>query len=287
MKKILLTTTALTLLAGAASAGLSVGGDARLGISSSGGTTTVDRRFRVKFKGSGETDSGVTFGAGAGIRWDDAESTPTTAPNIWGSNVWVSNGTATLTVGNTNGAIANASGIWGGATIGYTGMSFSAIPFVGHSSSSSAGGGSNLASLTMSLGSANIGVSTGIAGAGDTEVAGNFATGALTIGVGYDTGSSSGTSATYFSVGSSLGSADVHLNYASNSTGSTAYSLSATMGVGAGSIAMYLGSVGGGSVTGIGYSQSLGGGAKAAIGIQNIASAATPLTIEAGLAFGF
>jgi len=283
MKKILLTTTALTLLAGAASAGMSVGGDGRVGITNTGGTTTVGRRFRVKFKGSGETDSGLTFGGGTGIRWDGTESTPTTPPNIWASNIWVSNGTATLTIGNTNGAIASTSGIWGGATVGFTGMSFSSIPFIGHTSSSTGGSGSNLAALTMSLGSVNIAASTGLAGSSDSEVAANFSTGAMTIGIGFDTGSVSGTTATYASVGTALGGADVHLNYASNSTGSTVYSLSANMSVGAGSLAAYFANVGGASVTGVGYSQSLGGGATAKLGLES----GTAVTIQAGLTFGF
>ena len=297
MKKILLTTPALSMLAGVANAGLSVGGDARVGITSKGGATTVGRRFRAKFNGSGETDNGITFGAGAGIRWDGTESTASATPaaglpatpNIWASNVWVSNGTATLRVGNVGGAIASTAGIWS-VSVGFSGMSSSATPFLTHTSASSGGAGSNLAALSMSLGSANIAVSTGIAGASDTEVAANFATGAMTIGVGYDTGSVSGTTGTYVSVATSLGGADVHVNYATASTGVTFYSIGGSMAAGAGTISAYIGNnstAGVGAISGIGYAQSLGGGATAKIGLQNVASAATPLTIQAGLTFGF
>ena len=67
MKKILLTTTALTMLAGAAAADISISGTARMGVShnaaGANAGTTVNNRMRVNFNGSGETDGGLTFGA--------------------------------------------------------------------------------------------------------------------------------------------------------------------------------------------------------------------------------
>ena len=60
MKKVLLTTSALTLLAGAASA-VDIGGYARIGISNAGGSTTNYLRNQITFTGSASTDGGLTM----------------------------------------------------------------------------------------------------------------------------------------------------------------------------------------------------------------------------------
>ena len=61
MKKVLLTTSALTLLAGAAAADVSLGGHARIGISNSDGSTTNYQRNQITFTGSATSDGGLTL----------------------------------------------------------------------------------------------------------------------------------------------------------------------------------------------------------------------------------
>ena len=60
MKKVLLTTSALTLLAGAAAA-VDIGGYARIGISNADGATTNYLRNQITFTGSASTDGGLTM----------------------------------------------------------------------------------------------------------------------------------------------------------------------------------------------------------------------------------
>jgi len=289
MKKVLLTTSALTLLAGAAAAQVSVGGDARMGISSTGGTTTVDYRYRIKFNASGETDGGLTFGAASGIRIDDTDVTAFTSPVtagsslIWAPRVWVGTGAFTLNVGNAAGAIESTSGIWGSPTVGYTGMGFGGVLFMTNQSSTSNGMGTNAVALTFALGNANVALSTGIAGARNTEAAVSFSLGNANVGIGYDTGAGA-TGGTYLTAGFDAGGAKIAVAYVSPNTGTASWSLGATMEVGAGSIKGYVANKAGTSNFGIGYSQGLGGGASASVGVESIGGT---VTTEAGLGFKF
>ncbi|MFQ5439155.1 MAG: porin, partial [Paracoccaceae bacterium] len=75
MKKVLLTTSALTLLAGAAAAGVSLSGYGRIGVTYNGGTgvSATYSRFRLNITGTTQTDGGLTFGA-----WVRINSTQTT-----------------------------------------------------------------------------------------------------------------------------------------------------------------------------------------------------------------
>jgi outer membrane protein OmpU len=280
MKKILLTTTALTMLAGAAVAEINVTGDGRMGINSTGGVSTVEYRYRVHFNASGETDGGLSFGAKAGLRGPVAGATV-----VYGASVFMSNGPMTLRVGNTGGAVASTSGIWGGKTVGYTGMDFKGVlvslAVTAHTSSSTTGNGPNIVAVDFALGSANVSIS---GGAGlDTEIAANFNAGSATIGIGHDTGATT-TGGTTVTVGFDAGSADIHAIYFQDTAGTASWSLGATMGVGAGSITAYVASADGTPNYGIGYGQSLGGGASLGIGMNSIDGTTT---VEAGVSFGF
>jgi hypothetical protein len=351
MKKFLLTTTALTILAGTATAGITVSADGRMGVSSStaltavaqtgaslagqaafdaaeatyaaavttfnasghtaaddttlataatalatatatqaalaGGAvagaaaaTAVEYRFRVHFTGTLETDSGLTAGAKAGLRWDEGESQATVA---YGAQAWLGNGTMTVRVGNTGGAIASASGIWSQNTVGFSGMSFGAVGLTwAHTSSSSSGTGPNIVAVDFALGSANVSLSG--SQTGDSEIAANFSAGAATIGIGYDTGATT-TGGSTLTVGFDAGSANVHANYFQDASGLASWSLGVSMGVGAGTVKGYVASVSGLSSHGIGYSQSLGGGASMGFGYEKAGNGVS--TVEAGVSFGF
>jgi len=73
MRKLLLISTVLVATAGAATADVAVSGDARMGLTSADGGKEFQfsSRVRIKFTLSGETDSGLKFGAT--FRSNDAE----------------------------------------------------------------------------------------------------------------------------------------------------------------------------------------------------------------------
>ncbi|MDQ7079937.1 MAG: porin, partial [Paracoccaceae bacterium] len=95
MKKILLTTSALTLLAGAAAADISFSGTGRIGVTNVTGPATVTHRFRVNVNASGETDGGLKVGGYVRINMNGGALGAIGAPRLW-----IGNGMATLTVGN-------------------------------------------------------------------------------------------------------------------------------------------------------------------------------------------
>ncbi len=306
MKKILLTSTALTMLAGAAFAEANVGMTARFGISNTAGVTSTFNRMRLNMSASGETDGGLTFGAF--MRLQSVTFGTGAGGTIvgGGTRVWISNGTATLTVGNTSGAVGNTAGLYG---VGGCGFSAStsyleycsnvigrANTFVG---SSSGGGGPNVVRVDFSLGSATVSLSTnqtGVALTTNNELAVSFGLGAATIGIGYDDGTTT-LGGTFLTANMDVGSATVGLVYARNNAGVTAWMLKGSTAVGNGTIGAHVASdsdLGTAATTrtrwGLNYRQSLGGGAAAVIAITNggaFGVLATATTVTAGLTLGF
>ncbi|MCX7644270.1 MAG: porin [Rhodobacteraceae bacterium] len=110
MKKVLLATTALVGLAGAAAAEVTVSGSAEMGIvgggvnatNGSGGETQFWNDVDVKFTLTGESDSGLSFGAD--IDLDEAGNLGDEFDNI-GTAIFISGAFGTLTLGDTDGAI--------------------------------------------------------------------------------------------------------------------------------------------------------------------------------------
>ncbi|MEX3017085.1 porin [Gymnodinialimonas hymeniacidonis] len=101
MKKVLFATTALVATAGYASADVALSGSAQMGVQGGSGTTITQfvQDIDVTFTMSGETDSGITFGAAidldesaSGVGTDDA-----------GVAIFVSGDFGTLTMGDTDG----------------------------------------------------------------------------------------------------------------------------------------------------------------------------------------
>lgn len=110
MKKILLATSAVALFAGAAAAEVTVSGSARMGIVNiDDGTDSVTRfssRVRIVFTASGETDTGLSFGASTRA---DQESGNDAGNGSGGdtngdSTVFISGGFGKLTMGDVSGA---------------------------------------------------------------------------------------------------------------------------------------------------------------------------------------
>jgi outer membrane protein OmpU len=110
MKKLLLASTALVATAGFAAADVALSGSAEMGVKRGHGEdrTELHQDVDVRFKMTGESDNGISFGAT--IDLDDATEM---APGINNDNapdynVFVSAGAATLTMGDTDGAFDKA-----------------------------------------------------------------------------------------------------------------------------------------------------------------------------------
>jgi len=288
MKKILLTTTALTMLAGAAAADISLSGSGRIGIVSTGGATNVTHRFRINANASGETDGGLTFGAYVRLNMNGGAVGAIGAPRLY-----IGNGMATLTVGNAGGAISQAGNIWG-CGIGFTGSCAdmaaggNAFTWVTHSSGAA---GASVVRLDFALGSANISISGGSASGGaanDTEIAANFNMGTASVGVGYDSGAGA-AGGTLLNVSFGVGSATIG-GHIAMSNGTTGYMGTIKTAMGAGSLYAGFGNQLNGGATAtraayfVSYKQPLGGGANASVSVRSVAGA---VTTDAGITFGF
>ena len=118
MKKLLLASTALVLSAGVASAqGVSLSGDARMGLIYDGTDVQMTSRARVTFTLSGETDTGLAFGAS--FRADNAG--PAVGNNrMTGGEVFISGDFGRLSMGDVASAARAAAGDLYG--VGLTGL---------------------------------------------------------------------------------------------------------------------------------------------------------------------
>lgn len=350
MKKILLTTTALTMVAGASFADVKVSGSARFSVTmapsvaavaASAGwaaandaviaqqvvingavtaaaitaanaamvplaaalaaetaasaavaaSSTTQNRVRVNFKLSGETDGGLTFGGGTRLQTAGGGGT-----GVQGASVYVSNGTMTLTLGNTSGAVGNTIGMYASGGCGFSATnaygSYCAnvidqanSAFTG---SSSGGAGPNNVRADFALGTATVSVSggTGL----DTEIAVSAGLGSVALGVGVDAGAGA-KGGTFVTLGYNAGSVNLSLAAFNPKTGAQRYIVNATTAVGAGKIGMFVAKDTGGNRWGLNYGASLGGGASANVAIHNQTVAANGVragtTVVAGMTFGF
>ena len=101
MKHILLATTALVATAGIASADVSIGGWAEIGVADNGnGDMQYFQDIDITFRASGETDGGMSFSAGV----DLDENGAFTTDDDGGATIGVSGGFGNVTMGDTDGA---------------------------------------------------------------------------------------------------------------------------------------------------------------------------------------
>ncbi|TMV68015.1 porin [Thioclava sp. BHET1] len=132
MKKLLIASTALTLVAGAASADVTFSGYGRFGLaynstdgnisSSDGGHTAeksklqVSERLQLNIDVSKTTDSGITFGGRTRLRWNANDTDGNFSP----ADLYVKSGGLKVEVGNANEAIDSMNTYYNGE-IGLTG----------------------------------------------------------------------------------------------------------------------------------------------------------------------
>ena len=311
MKKILLTTSALTLLAGAAAADVNLSGYGRIGISTTDGASSQYTRMNLDFSGSSTTDGGVTLTAKTRYR-----TTGSATGLFSGPQASISNGAMSLTVGNAAGAVAQTAGVWGCGTVMWGCHDLTDDGWASNWATRSSGGaGPDVIRLDMALGGASVSVSGG--NGNDAELAVSMPMGGGTVGIGYDTDHDTAAVAAVAASADSVDADGVYVPGAAAVAASAAVAKAAITqinysgsvgGLGVGvklmqqnAVNAYMASVtapaGGGSVYifggkqldtsnnyGIRYNQSLGGGASMQVGATN---AAGTTTIGAGVHFGF
>ena len=279
MKKVLLTTSALTLLAGAAAADVSLGGYARIGVSNTGSTTSNYLRNQITFTGSATSDGGLTMSTWTRYRHSASASKFAGTGAFSAPRISISNGAMTLTAGNAGGAINANSGMWGcGAAM------WGCADVVGGwdwASTSSTGAGPNVVRLDMALGGASVSVSGG--NGNDTEASLSVPMGGGSVGIGFDQNSAATQTISVNWSGTMAGMAAGLRT--SQSGGSTGYIANVSAPMAAGSVYVFAGkNLAGDNNYGLRYNQSLGGGASMQAGVT---SAAGTTTVGAGVAFGF
>ncbi len=115
MKKVLLATSAFALMAGAASAEISLSGSARMGLLYNGEDVNFTSRARIQFTASGETDTGLAFGYS--VRADQSGDAN---DGMGAGSVFVSGAFGKLSMGDVVGAAEAAVGDLNG--VGLTGL---------------------------------------------------------------------------------------------------------------------------------------------------------------------
>ncbi|WP_295077794.1 porin [Tabrizicola sp.] len=179
MKKILLATSALVMVAGAASAEIALSGSARMGLvyadTATGSTTQFSSRVRIVFTASGETDTGLAFGAS--MRADQSGQGGTANGD---STVFISGAFGKLTMGDVGGAADALVGQVSGVGYGPN-DSLQEIGFVGTTKTA--------AYYEYSAGALTFGLGAGqIESAGsELNVAVKYATDAYSVALGYET----------------------------------------------------------------------------------------------------
>ncbi|WBU60279.1 porin [Paracoccus albus] len=185
MKKVLFATTALVMTAGVAAAEVAVWGDGRLGLRYESDTSytadssyNVINRLRVRFRLTGESDSGISFGGN--LRSDQAASAGDNASATSG-DVWVSGAYGKLTVGDVDAALEKAVGDL--PEVGLSGLDY--WNEFAYGTSSEADGDASML-YEYSIGNANLyaSFSDGYYGNGADE----RDTQSWSLGVGYDLG---------------------------------------------------------------------------------------------------
>lgn len=306
MKKILLATSAVALMAGAASAEIALSGSARMGLVYDGtqnagsGETFFSSRVRIVFTASGETDTGLSFGAS--MRADQNGGNSDGAAN-GDSTVYISGAFGKLTMGDVGGAADALVGQVSGVGYGPN-DSLQEIDFLGTTKTAvyyeySTG------ALTFGLGAGQL-YAPSSAGGADTademNIGVKYATDAYSVALGYETSDVSDV----ISLGASakFGAATVKARVSDSDTAGsdTAWALSVDYAMGATTLTAFytdFGNTAVGDITsvvaggdtqhyGIGASYDLGGGATVAGGIvrQDLATGGNTFA-DVGLKFSF
>ncbi len=298
MKKLLLATSALTLMAGAASAEVALSGSARMGLVYNGtlnagsGETFFSSRVRIVFTASGETDSGLSFGASMRADQQGGNNNDAGGDQDGDSNgdstVFISGAFGKLTMGDVGGAadalVGQVSGVGYGPNddlqeIGFIGTTKTAVYY-----EYSTGG------FTFGLGAGQL---YNVDGAADTademNIAVKYATDAYSVALGYET--SDTDDALHLGASATLGSATLKARVTDRDTeADTQWAVSVDYAISATTLTAFYTDFGDNDTQhyGIGAAYDLGGGASVAGGIvQQNAPAGDNTFADVGLKFSF
>lgn len=279
MKKILLATSALVLVAGAAAAEVAVSGNARMGIVYDGEDAAFSSRVRIVFTASGESDAGFSFGAS--VRADQEGGNGPVSSNTTNGNstVFISGGFGKLTMGDAGNApdalVGQVSGI------GFTGLGD--LNEIGFLDTSKTG-----VLYEYSAGSLSFALGTGqIDSVDDTvSLAVKYSTDAFAIALGYEDGA---TEDQISALGSAtFGGATVKLKLVDNDTAADmAAALSVDYSMGATTLTAFATdnrNFAGQNTVGLGVAYDFGGGASLKAGV---ADNDTDTVAEVGMNFSF
>jgi outer membrane protein OmpU len=311
MKKILLATSALVMTAGFASAEVAVSGSARMGLvhdgslDAGGGETYFSSRVRIVFTASGETDTGLSFGASMRADQQGGNNNDAGADQDGDSNgdstVFISGAFGKLTMGDVGGAadalVGQVSGVGYGPNdalqeIDFLGTTKTAVYYE-----------YSTGALTFGLGAGQLyDVDGDTDTANELNVGVKYATDAFSVALGYETSDladviSLGGSATFgaATVKARVSDADV-------AGADTAWAVSLDYAIGATTLTAFytdFGNTSTGDITtvvaggdtqhiGIGAAYDLGGGASVAGGIVRQDAAGVDTTFaDVGLKFSF
>jgi outer membrane protein OmpU len=280
MKKILLATSAVALFAGAAAAEVAVTGAGRMGIVYDGTDTFFSSRIRIIFTASGETDTGLSFGAS--VRND--QSGVGNEEN-GDSTVFVSGSFGKLTMGDTGNASDSLLGQVSGVGYGPN-DALQEIPFIGRDITGALYEYSTGA-FTFALGAGQLIDTDGDAATDDfLSVAVKYATDTYSIGLAYE---ENDTDSQITAVGSAaFGGANVKLKLSDrDSAADMAAALSVDYTTGATTLTAFATDnvdFAGTDTYGVGFAYDLGGGAAAK---GAIADNGVDTVADLGLTFSF
>lgn len=296
MKKILLATSAVALFAGAAAAEVTTSGTARMGLVyddtlGTSGETYFSSRVRIVFTASGETDTGLSFGASVRADQQGGNNNDSGADKDGDSNgdstVFISGAFGKLTMGDTDGAADNLVGQVSGVGYGPN-DSLQQIGFLG-SSDTSVYYEYSTGAFTFGLGAGQLyAVDTDA----DTEDAMNigvkYATDAFSVALAYET--TDAEDALHLGASATFGAATLKARLTDrDSVSDVQWATSIDYAIDATTVtAFYTDFATGTEHYGIGASYDLGGGASVAGGIVQQSTAAGDNTFaDVGLKFKF
>jgi outer membrane protein OmpU len=281
MKKILLATTLLAGFAGAASAEVTISGEARMGIEDLGGVAGAQfiQRVRVKFAMEGETDGGLAFGAEVRNDQDGGNIDDTLNGD---SVVYISGAFGKLSMGDVGTAADNVVGNVSG--VGLAGLGdWNELGYIGNDKTA--------AKYEYTSGAFTAAISSGQLDSGldTTSVAVKYAADTFSVALGYEdvTGMDQltlGGSATFGAVTAKIVLADNSADADTRGALSIDYVAGATTFTG-----FYSTNKGGAGIDaiGLGAAYDLGGGASVKGGIVDLDVPGSDLMFDLGVAMTF
>ncbi|MDP2063927.1 MAG: porin [Phaeovulum sp.] len=284
MKKLLIATTALVLVAGAATAEVKMTGDARFGLSYNSANAvndfTAEYRVRAKFNMSGKTDGGLGFGASFILT---GSSNTTTSDATGSSMVWVSGSWGQVSVGEGVDTGSDSVGL-GIADVGYKGIGVDDLAEGLYAESAA-----NI-NYTGTFGAVTVGVSYNLPVAGGTAADQDWSIGVgykgdgFKVALGYDS-AEFGTNTLTIGGGVTMGAISANVIYSMPDAGADAYGVdfgyklnSAT------ALTVAYATDGTDTAFGVGVAYTMGGGAKLVAGIGEVAG---DTKAEVGMTFSF